>query len=340
MTAHSPIQIRNIPLRRSLSAWAVGLALTLGALGAADIAQAQSSSQTAADQDREGREAFSRGEFAVAARAFEEASRLDPHSATRYNAALAWDQAHELARAADAYEMALAEGDLDQDRASASRARLIALQKLVGTVVWEGPIGGTVSVDHVDQAPLPARVHLLPGPRSVRIRFADGTQVNSVVSVRAGEVSTLNPTLPAPTTAPAASAAPGVTSARATGSPTHAIDDSAPTGHNSSGSGQVWGWGALTAAGALSAAAIVLGVQTLKARDQFDNSDHFDADARDRALSYRAWTNVAWGAAAICGVTGLGLVIFSGSSAQPQAADSKRSELRLGLTSVSATLRF
>ena len=202
MTARSPIQIRILPIRRSISAWAAGLTLTLGVLGATDIAQAQSTSQTAADQDREGREAFSRGDFAAAARAFEEACRLDPHSATRYNAALAWDQAHELARAADAYDMALTEGGLDQDRASASRARLIALQKLVGTVVWEGPIGGILSVDHVLRAPLPARVHLLPGPRSVRIQFPDGTQLDSVVSVRAAEVSTLNPTLPAPSTAP------------------------------------------------------------------------------------------------------------------------------------------
>src|SRR5262249_47150270 len=57
-------------------------------------------------------EAYGRGEYAAAARAFEESYRLVPRAAAVYNAARAWQAAGERARAADDYEAALKRTDL------------------------------------------------------------------------------------------------------------------------------------------------------------------------------------------------------------------------------------
>src|SRR5215208_164770 len=63
------------------------------------------------------------------------------------------------------------------------------------------------------------------------------------------------------------------------------------------------------AGAACASTAIVLGLSAVSARDDFDASGRSDAEARDRAVTLRTWTNVAWGAAAATAATGAVLLL-------------------------------
>src|SRR5687767_1017650 len=83
--------------------------------------------------------AHARGDFREAARLFEEAHRLAPAAGAKFNAGIAWDQAGDLPRAADDYEIALEMGGLDQQDAAQASSRLSALKQQLGALSIEGP---------------------------------------------------------------------------------------------------------------------------------------------------------------------------------------------------------
>jgi hypothetical protein len=79
------------------------------------------------------------------------------------------------------------------------------------------------------------------------------------------------------------------------------------------------------------------GLRTLSEREKFEESDRTDAEAHDNAVTARTLSNVAFGVAVVAGATGVVLLVTadrSEKSARPAT------ELRLGLTGVSAAVRF
>lgn len=106
------------------------LVLSLVALACASgaSAQGQGSEEEARAHFQLGRAAYDRGEFAKAAGEFEEAYRISQRAALLYNLYLAYRDANEPAKAADALRRFLAE-EKDVDNRSQLEARLAALER-------------------------------------------------------------------------------------------------------------------------------------------------------------------------------------------------------------------
>jgi hypothetical protein len=240
--------------------------------------------------------AHSRGDYTQAAHLFEEAYRILPRAAVKFNAGISWDLGGDLVRAADAYEAALDMGGLEEDQAREARERLGALKRELGYVSVDEPVGAVVTVAHVERAPIPVRLHVAPGTYEVHVesgeRKADGS-----IHVAAGEVVDVRLPLGPP---PPVQAAP---QPKPPALPPLDRRKEQPV-HGSTGL-SVWTYVGFGGAAVLSGVAVFLGVRALEARDTFDGSGHRDVAAHDRAATLRTWTNVAWGGAAVSGGAGL-----------------------------------
>jgi hypothetical protein len=267
-------------------------------------ALAQENKTVAREKFSEASAAHARGEFEKAANLFEEAHRLAPAAGAKFNAGIAWDQAGEQfwPRAADAYETSLEMGGLTEDEAQQARSRLGSLKKLLGYVQVDRPLGAVVSIAHLENAPVPVRVHVKPG-RHELVAVIDGRTERTELDVGAGEVRDISLARAAPeprsTPKPVATPLPLPPSKSEPGRDRPPVDSSAQ---------KTWGFVALGAGAVLAGTAIFLGVKTLDARDRWDDSNHLDLGVRDEAVGLRTWTNIAWGGAAVAG--GLGTVLL------------------------------
>lgn len=281
----------------------LALAGALLAVALPAASQPSDTERAAAEYDA-GTRAFEGGDFAEAARAFERANAIAPHPRTRYNAALSWDRAGDAPRAADAYAAAVEGAGLDAERVAAARTRLRELATKIGALDVRRPPGGRVSVAHARDLPIPARIHVAPGAHRVELVSKDGRREEREVDVQAGERVVLEIAISkAPLAAPPA--APPPAAPRSQPEP-----QAEPTGNAS----KTWGWVALGGAVALGAGAVWLGFETSNAIDEFDASGDRDAEARDRAVRYRALTWTAAGASLACAT--LGIVLFSTSGGE------------------------
>lgn len=281
-----------------LAVWRVGLiAAVLALCGAARADEGQSAAK---EKFRQATEAHEKGDFRAAAELFEEAHRLAPAAGAKFNAGIAWDESGEPARAADDYETALEMGGLTEDEAKQAEERLGALKKILGYVSIDEPAGATVSAEGT-KALVPVRLHLAPGEH--RIEGTLGTRTTTfVVEVRAGEVKHVALDLPPRRPEPAPTSTEPLRPGQG-----HLAKDERQRVRSSSGT--TWGFVAFGAGAVLSGVAAILGIQTLKARDAWDASGHHDLDKRDSAVTLRSFTNVAWGGAAVAGVTGTVLLL-------------------------------
>jgi tetratricopeptide (TPR) repeat protein len=247
--------------------------------------------------------AHQKGDFKQAAALFEEAYRLVPASRAKYNAAVSWDAAGESPRAADAYATALDLGGLTVEEAEQTRERLSTLERSLGYLQIDEPVGALVSVAHVERAAVPLRVHLVAGMYAVRLEL-DGVVKTHEVQIGAGEAKRIALEVPRQA-APKAAPAPAAEPVRV---PPPEPDRPAPETDSTQ---RTWGWVAVGVGAALTGAAVVLGLQTLSARDEWDNLAHTpsEIDKRDRAVALRTWTNVAWGSAAVAGGVGVTLLL-------------------------------
>ncbi len=273
---------------RTRLACAFGLLVTLAPLAV------RADETTAAQLFRAAMAAHARGDFRAAGQAFEEANRHAPHAATMLNAAKSWDAAGNAPRAADDYARALAmDGAVPDDQLKVARARLEDLRSTLGLIELRGPPGAHVSLAHVQNAPLPVLVHVAPGAVEIRLRASEGAESTHPMTVEGGEKKSLD--LASPRREPPPAPIIATTS--------------------SSSSQRIWSYAALGGGVVASGAAVALGFATLGARDGYRDAPYADRPEydhvlalRDRAVALRTWTNVAWGAAALLG--GTGLVLF------------------------------
>jgi hypothetical protein len=264
--------------------------------------------QDASALDKKARDAFERKDFAGAAEAFEEAYGFRPHPATKYNAAFAWEKAGEKARAADAYEAALNSDGLDAKRSEAARSRLSVLKPQLAYVIVEKPIGGTVTVEHVKDVPIPARIHLDPGSHLIVIRRSNGKKTDQQLALKAGSTTPIvvedddSPALDAPLPEK---------------KPEPKKEAPPPVQDEGSCSSCTWGWVAIGGAVVAAGAGTYFGLKTLSANDDFEASERTDTDAHDRAVSSRTLSNVMFGVAAVAGGVGIYLVL-TGKKSKPE----------------------
>lgn len=288
----------RLPLR-SLLALGLGAVLLAGPAQAADTEQSTSlpanSKQLARQRFQEATEAYEDGRYSAAASLFEAADRLRPHASVRFNAAAAWEQAGEDARAATAYAAVLDLGSLDASRRKTALERLTGLAKRLGRLQIREPLGALVTVDHIQRAPVPLTFYLRPGDYEVSADYR-GTRTTTSIAVQAGEQREVQLDVPLPEL-PAAEAAPVA--------PPPPVPPPVDTGAGQ----KTWGWVSVGASVALSGAAIFLGVRALAARDRFAASNNTNEDARNEASDLRLATNLLWGGATIAGSTGLLLLL-------------------------------
>jgi len=282
--------------RLAAFAWALALAVTSVPAAAVDN-QPTNSTQLARQRFREAKEAYRDRRYSAAASLFEAADRLAPHPSTRFNAAAAWDEANEGARAATGYEAALATATLDQEERKVAEERLASLKLELGKILVQRPLGAFVTVDHVQRAPVPTTFYLLPGAYELQVEYRGETSASplEVLAGRDHEVK-LDYAEPA---APPPAAPPELLK------PVPLPPPPADTGISQ----KTWGWVSVGAGVALGGAAVVLGLRALAARDRFAESDNTDSSARSEAANLRLATNVFWGGATAAGVTGLVLVL-------------------------------
>jgi hypothetical protein len=253
-------------------------------------AAADEDAATAASMFKAASAAYARGEYRAAATAFEEADRRAPRAAAVYNAALAWDDAGDKARAADDYAVALSRTDITPANATRARERLGVLDKHLAIVdITAG--GATISLAYARRS-APTRVYVAAGSYTVEAVWPDGRRVEKKITV---EIGTTIITLEPPPLPPAKKSEPPPP-------PPPRAPDPSTTQQNI-------GIGFLVFGGVGAASAVFLGVRAISARDEFNASGHTDRDARERAASLRTWTNVAWLGAGVLAATGTILII-------------------------------
>lgn len=292
--------------------WA-GLAVAVAIACSAGMAHADARETQATELFRAGAAAYAKGEFRAAAQAFEAAHRAIPRGAAIHNAGLSWLAAGERSRAADALAQGLSIGLSASDEARA-RQELTTLERSLGVVHVVGTPGARFSVEHVVDATPPLDVHLEPGAHEITLVRATGERTKQTVQIAAGARIELD-TRPAspPPTAPPPTAPPPPSS---DGSSQRII------GFVTAGAGVVTG-----------GVAVVLGLNALAARDDFEASGQTSASARSKASDLRLATNLCWAGAAALGATGLVLVLTAPSG-------SGGSHVGIGPTGASWTTRF
>ncbi|HEU4578852.1 MAG TPA: hypothetical protein VFS67_11395 [Polyangiaceae bacterium] len=291
----SPILARSLRALRLLLASV--LIQTAAAPARADESHPANSTELAKQRFQEATEAYQEGRYSAAASLFEAADRLMPHASTRYNAATAWEQAGEDARAATGYEAALGMESLDPARRKTAQERLAGLEQRLGRVHVREPLGALVTVDHVQREPVPLTFYLRPGSYEIQAEYR-GTESRTSTQIKAGEDREIRLDLPA-SVEPAQPLEPAQVTLPP--NPPPPVDDWS--------SQKTWGWVGIGAGVALSGAAIFFGVKALNAKDRYSASKNTDAGARQDAADLRLTTNLLWGGAALAGSTGLVLLL-------------------------------
>jgi hypothetical protein len=163
------------------------------------VLTAASAEEGAAEQSfQAGRRVYATGDYRGAALLFEQAFHTAPRGAAAYNAGLAWELAHEDARAADDYDNALAATDLKDALADDARVRLRRLEAHLGRIDVLAEGGAVISVAHAERVAAPAHIHVAPGSYVVRAIWPDGRASTRDVAATAGAVVTVTVTVDVP----------------------------------------------------------------------------------------------------------------------------------------------
>jgi hypothetical protein len=286
-------------------------------------AQDDAASAEARTQYGLGTQAFQAKKYAEAATHFEAAAAARSNAVALYTAGLAWDLAGKQERAADAFSRALDVPGLDPKQATNAKEKVATYEKTLGTVAVQGPDGSKVQLDSLTEAPVPARLHALPGAHSITVKVPGKPVDHRDVLLEAGKVVEVSlkdePPKPPITTTPE----PAPTETPKETAPVHSSHESYWTIRRVAGVG-VAGLGvAVLGAGA------VLGINANGAKDAYDASP--SREAFDHASSLETWTNVAFITGAVCLVGGIVLVVLPDD-------DGHEGRMKLGIGPRGATL--
>lgn len=265
------------------------------------LAQENDPAAEAKRQYNLGTQAYSARRFVEAALAFEAAAAIKPNAVTLYTAGLAWEQANQPERAADAFSRALDLPGLLPQQQQNAKDRVSTLERSLGTLVVTGPEGTKVQLDALTEAPVPARLHAPPGMHALAIRWTDAPIEKRDVTLEVGKTTTLEavknvPTKPIeqPTPPPLPVAPPPVVAPEPEKMPVT----------------RIVGIGAIGASIAMGVATIALGVSALDAKSAYDAAP--SRAAFDHANGLATWTNVGWITALVLAGAGVTLVLLPG----------------------------
>jgi hypothetical protein len=249
-----------------------------------------------------GAAAAERGEFRVCAEAFTEAHKRAPHGATIYNAALCWENAKDLPRAANDYKEALAFGQLSSAQETQAKKRSADLETKLGLVAIKGPVGGKASVGPVTDRTIPFTTFVLPGDHEVKVEIR-GKTVTRKIHVEAGESTPIEVAIPE--------------EPRAAESPKKDAPPPAPVEQPSSVQPTI-GWALL--GGGVVAGGIAVGFyfSARSARDEFDQNRTVEEN-REKAESRVTIARAMGIAAGVLGVAGVTLILTAPKAKSPTA---------------------
>lgn len=253
---------------------------------------------------------YQRGEYEAAARAFYKAYQRSPHPDSLYNAGLAWERAGHHATAATAYEIALSK-KLKPDARADARSRLTRLASSLGRVEVSAPEGSVIRVTPFAIRETGIAVYFEPGRHQLRVELPSGVFKRKTVRAEAGETSVVLVEATTPDD-PEIDAGGGAPSEPAPDRPEPRASSGDPTL-------RYLGYASLGVAVVAAGAAALFWTQALDARDEYDASDHVDAEARDRAQSRVRWTNLALATAGIAAAGG-GVFLLLSNEAEEDAA--------------------
>lgn len=302
----------------------VALSGLVALLGLAPEARAQSDSETqvAAQFFEAGAAAAKKGEFRVCAEAFTEAHKRAPHGATLYNAAMCWEGAKDRVRAANGYAASLKLGGLSDAQSKQAKKKLADLQAALGKLEVSEPKGTRASVGPIAQTPIPFETFVEPGDHEIKLEGPEGEIIERNVSVAAGQLKVVKLELDKD-------------------DPVGAPTRSTPTEPTSDSAGNLQRTVGYVLVGASAAAAGVgLGfyVSALGAKQQFDDSNHKDAAARQDAIDRYGVARAFWIGAGVGAAAGVALIVLAPKKAAPASAGALR--LSVHPTGASATWVF
>lgn len=266
-----------------------------------------------------GTELYSKKDYHGAITAFERSYQLHPHFLTVCNIARCHERLNDVVKAAETYRRCMKDGGDKSPKASSIRA---ALEKADGQIAWftitSPGKGGTVWVDGKSYGLTPVKVPLNPGPHRLEVHRSSARTARLTVQAQPGESGKVE-LIPQPL-----SEEP----------PSPYLDDAGEEKERqestTKGLSSTWFWiGAALTAG-LAITGTVLGVQTLQANSDYEETP--TEEAYNRVLDRRLLTNIIWGVTA--GAAGATTVLFFftdfGGSAE-QSADNGQMALGLGI---------
>ncbi len=274
-------------------------------------AHAQEDSGEAKKQFVAGSKAFSAGKFAEAATAFEAAAAIKPNAVALYTAALAWEQASQSERAADDYGRALdlPGNGLNAQQESTAKDRLVALEKVLGTLIVSGPEGTKVELDQFTETLAPVRLHGLGGTHALSVKIPSKPAEKREVTLDGGQIQKLDV---APQAAVQVTVTPPV-------EPPKAIIVEKPASHASPV--KAIGWAAVGIGGTSALAAILLGLSAQNAGDAYKAAPSHAGYVEANALA--DWTTAAWITAGVFVALGVTLVLIPEGKAASKDKDDK-----------------
>jgi tetratricopeptide (TPR) repeat protein len=254
---------------------------------------------------KEGQQLFDNADYVGAIESFRTAYRLRPHFLVLCNIALCHERQNDMIKAAKFYERCLGEGAEKTDEADAVRN---SLTRVNGRITWVSVTskgkGGTVVVDGRRLGPAPARFAINPGSHVVEVRRKGAEAATETVTSRGGEqrVLELNP-VDKPSDAP-------------------------PTRRRRLH--QTWFWSTAGLAAAFAITATVLGVQTLKIRDEYEEGP--TQELLDRGRNRKLLTNIFWACAGAAAGSATVLFFYTDfRGAKERGPTGKGKELTLGV---------
>jgi hypothetical protein len=263
-----------------------------------------------------GTKAFSNGKFAEAATAFEAAAALKPNAVALYTAALAWEQASQSERAADDYGRAveLPGGGLTAQQESTAKERLVALEKVLGTLAVTGPDGTKVQLDQFTETVVPVRLHGTGGTHSLGVKLPGKASEKREVLLDGGQTQKLD-------LAPAPVVVHHDDGNHTTTQPKEVVVEKSVSHFSAL---KAVGFTAIGVGATSAIAAIILGISAQDAGDAYKRAPNHDAYVHANALA--DWCTGAWITAGVMVAAGVTLVLIpekSGGDASAKPPEKK-----------------
>jgi hypothetical protein len=245
----------------------------------------------------EGKRLFDARKYIDAIATFKEAYRLRPHFMVQCSIARCHEHLSNVIQAAEHYRRCLQEGADKTDMVGRLRSSLQEVEARITWVEVSSPgAGGTIFVDGNPAGPAPKRVAINPGKHVLEVRRDGARPARQSISTLGGEKLSLALT---PMPIEVSKVQEVGEAQRAERTPT-LKQEQEPSRRRLS---QVWFWSATGATAALAVVSIVLGVQTLGARSDYE-SDPTEG-GYNSFVEKRLATNICWAltAAAAGGTT-------------------------------------